>query len=274
MDRKLILACCWHSIYCNNHHTVILMNTGSLCFVLNYVGWDDLTSQGNYKLWKHQPHLRHSLYIFFKVPGMVLSTHIFKNYLEGSPEVLGTKEPSDGSTPVTGLMSGLAAGADLLMNSLFPRRSVWSQGDAGQEGGDRRRSRGSQLLCSRGKGSCTFHYGKVWAEYKGRQEKKGKKLSEPEFCGPGIHSWGARPCHIFSMSSEDLFRVQRGVLQTHEEWTGHCAGSESYFPFYHSSWFADLVWGDRAQNWKGAQAFAAQDCSLFIIIILYWSIAD
>lgn len=55
---------------------------------------------------------------------MVFSTYILNNYLVGSTEVLGTKEPSDGSTPVTGLMGGLAAGANILMNFLFPQRSV------------------------------------------------------------------------------------------------------------------------------------------------------
>ena len=56
--------------------------------------------------------------------------------------------------------------------------------------------------------------------------------------------------------------------------TWSLCGVRVLLPFYHSSWFADLVWGERAQNWKGAQAFAAQDCSWFIIIIFYWSIAD
>ena len=159
----------------------------------------------------------------------MLSTYILNTYLVGSTKVLGAKGPSDGSTPVTRLTGGLAAGANTLMTFLFPRRSVWSQGDAGQEGGDRRWSRGGQLFCPRGKGSCTFHNWKIRTKYKGRQEKKRKNLSEPEFCDAGIHSWGARPYHTFPMSSEDLFWVQRGVLQTHPEWPGHCAGLESYF---------------------------------------------
>lgn len=41
---------------------------------------------------------------------MVFSTYILNNYLVGNTEVLGTKEPSDGSTPVTGLMGGWADG--------------------------------------------------------------------------------------------------------------------------------------------------------------------
>ena len=139
---------------------------------------------------------------------------MLNNYLIGSTGVLRTKQKTfrwvNHRDPGEG---GLHSYSKLiLMDFLFPQRSVRSHSDTGQERGNRRRGREGQLFCPRGKAPDTFHNLKTQTRYERFQAKKRKNFSQPEFHDAGVHSGGTGPRYIFPVPSQDHFWDPHGDL--------------------------------------------------------------